>query len=406
MYITFFGKLILLNVIRNWRKNLIAGIAILVGTVSLILFGGYVAQMYEGIRLGSIYSQLGHYQIQAQSKGEEAYSKSYISAELSTEVTEKLETLPEVYLVTQRVEAQGLVSFGDRSVGALAYGVNADEDAEISTSVAIVAGSGLFSDRQEGALVGKELLEELGAHLGDVLTLLTTTADGAINAIDVEVTGVMDTGAKALNKRFIKINLSLMQEALYSSSITNLVVLLDESKTNTTSDQRIRDIVAGNGQLKIQSWSDISDSYHQIVTMFNNIFGFVTALVIIIIFAAIFNTMTMGVMERVAELSTIRALGSSRTEILLMVLVEGLLVGIFAIAVGILFGTLISQALNFANIIMPKPPGSTFEYPLRILVNLDVVLWPTILTLFATVLGCMFPAYKAGQLPINEAMQR
>ena len=84
----------MLNVIRNWRKNLIAGIAILVGTVSLILFGGYVAQMYEGIRLGSIYSQLGHYKIQAQNKGEEAYSKSFISAVLSTEVTEKLEGLP------------------------------------------------------------------------------------------------------------------------------------------------------------------------------------------------------------------------------------------------------------------------------------------------------------------------
>jgi len=406
MYFTFFTRLILLNVIRDWRKNLIACVAILVGTVSLILFGGYVAQMYEGIRLGSIYSQLGHYQIQAQTKGEEAYSKSYISAEMAADMTQQLESLSEVYLVTPRVEAQGLISFGDSSVGVLAYGVNADEDAEISTSVSIVEGTGLFTERHEGALVGKELLEELGASLGDVLTLLTTTSDGAINAIDIEVTGIMDTGAKELNKRFVKVNLSLMQEALYSTDVTNLVVLMDEAKANANSDHKIRELVAKNDQLKIQSWSDMSDSYHQIVTMFNNIFGFVTALVIIIIFAAIFNTMTMGVMERVAELSTIRALGSSRSGILAMVMVEGLVVGVIAIAVGVLCGMLISYALNFANIIMPKPPGSTFEYPLRILVNLEVVLWPAILTLIATIFGCMFPAYKAGQLPINEAMQR
>jgi len=406
MYSIFISKLIFLNVLRDWRKNLIASIAILIGTVSLILFGGYVAQMYEGIRLGSIYSQLGHYQIHAQSKGDEVYSKSFINAHLAENVESALSQLPEVKLVTHRIEAQGLVSFGDKSVGILAFGVEADKDAEISEAVAIVEGTGLFAEQPEGALIGRELLQELGASVGDVLTFLTTTSDGAINAIDIVVAGAMDTGAKELNKRFIKLNLSLMQDVLYSDDVTNLVVLADESKMTDQSDARIREAVTDISNLDVKSWSQMSDQYHQIVTMFNNIFGFVTALVIIIIFAAIFNTMTMGVMERVSELSTIRALGAGRNEILLMVMLEGLVVGIAAIVVGLLAGLGLASLINYANIAMPTPPGSTFSYPLRILLDSNVIVMPAVLTLFATAVGGLFPAYKACRLPINEAMQR
>lgn len=407
MHVMFFAKLVMLNVFRDWRKNLIACVAILVGTVSLILFGGYIAQIYEGIRLGHIYSQLGHYQVFSAAQADGAYSKSLLDPVKAARIVKDLEALGEVKLVSRRIEAQGLVSFGNKSVGVLAFGVEADKDAEISRSVKIVQGTGLFSENVGGALVGRELMTELGAKLGDVVTLLVTTADGAINAVDVEVTGVMDTGAKEMNKRFIKINLPQMQEALHSGSVTNLVTLIDEDRQTLQTDARVRAAVASAGnRVEIKSWSDMSDQYHQIVTMFDNIFGFVTVLVVIIIFAAIFNTMTMAVMERVSELSTIRALGASRTNLVVMVLSEGIVVGILAIILGISCGAGVATLINFATIQMPTPPGSTFSYPLRILLDQNILLLPAALSLIATLVGGFFPAYRAGKLPINEAMQR
>jgi putative ABC transport system permease protein len=407
MRVMFIAKLILLNVVRDWRKNMIACVAILVGTVSLILFGGYVAQTYEGIRLGSIYSELGHYQIFATAQGDEAYSKGLIDRETATRIEANLKKLDEVDLVTQRIEAQGLLSFGNKSVGILAYGVEPDKDAEISTSINVVQGAGLFLEKPSGALVGRELMAELGAKLGDVLTFLTTTSEGAINAVDVEVTGVMDTGAKELNKRFIKINLPLMREVLGSDNPTNLVVLLDERKTTADTDARIHTAVStASDKVELKSWSDMSDQYHQIVALFNNIFGFVTVLVVIIIFAGILITMTMAVMERVSELSTIRALGASRSNLLGMVLSEGAVVGVFAIIVGVASGAILAEAINYTKIQMPTPPGSTFSFPLRILLNEKIFLLPTLLSLIATLVGSFIPAYRAVKLPINEAMQR
>ena len=402
----FIVRLVFLNVVRDWRKNMIAGVAILVGTVSLILFGGYVAQVYEGIRLGTIYSQ-GHYQVFSTAQADEAYSKSLINQDTAARIEANLKKLDEVILVTQRIEAQGLLSFGNKSVGVLAYGVEPDKDAEISASIRIVQGTGLFPEKPSGALVGRELVAELGAKLGDVLTFLTTTSNGAINAVDVRLTGVMDTGSKDLNRRFIKINLSLMREALASNSPTNLVVLLDESKTNAATDARVHAATAtASHTVELKSWSDMSDQYHQIVTLFNNIFGFVTTLVVIIIFAGILVTMTMAVMERVSELSTIRALGASRSILMGMVLSEGVVVGIFAVIVSVACGTLMVEAINHAKIQMPAPPGSTFSFPLRILLDARVLLLPVFLSLIATVAGSFIPAYRAANLPINEAMHR
>ncbi|NVZ18751.1 ABC transporter permease [Pseudomonas costantinii] len=407
MRILFVTRLILLNVLRDWRKNMIACVAIIVGTISLVLFGGYVAQIYEGIRLGSIYSQLGHYQVFSSRQGEEAYASSLIDSDQAVSAIRALEAQDEVRLVSRRIEAQGLLSFGNKSVGILAYGVEPDADAEISRAVRVVRGTGLFASKPEGALVGRELLAELGADIGDIVTFLTTTSEGAINAVDVQVVGAMDTGAKELNKRFMKINLPLMQEALYSKSITNLVVLLDETRLTAATDQRIRDAVANAGdKLTVKSWSEMSEHYHQIKAMFDNIFGFVTVLVIIIIFAAILNTMTMAVMERVSELSTIRALGVSRSQLLIMVLSEGGMVGLIAVVMGVLGGVLLSELINHARISMPTPPGSTFSYPLRILLDQKTLLLPAVLSLVATFVGGLIPAYRAGKLPINEAMQR
>ena len=43
-------KVAILNVLRNYRRSLITLAAIVLGCASLILFGGFVASMYEGMR--------------------------------------------------------------------------------------------------------------------------------------------------------------------------------------------------------------------------------------------------------------------------------------------------------------------------------------------------------------------
>ena len=60
---SLFFKIAFLNVLRNSRRTLITVLAIVFGCVSLIVFGGFVESMYQGLRESMIRSNLGHIQI-------------------------------------------------------------------------------------------------------------------------------------------------------------------------------------------------------------------------------------------------------------------------------------------------------------------------------------------------------
>ena len=51
------------NVFRNIRRSLITIIAISIGAISIIIFGGYINDMFYGLRESTIRSQIGHLQL-------------------------------------------------------------------------------------------------------------------------------------------------------------------------------------------------------------------------------------------------------------------------------------------------------------------------------------------------------
>jgi len=56
-------KIALRNIFRNKRRSGLTMMAIVFGSVAIILFGGFIAATYQGLRESTINSQLGHIQI-------------------------------------------------------------------------------------------------------------------------------------------------------------------------------------------------------------------------------------------------------------------------------------------------------------------------------------------------------
>ena len=51
------------NIFRNVRRSLITISAIAIGGIAVIIFGGYINDMYYGLKESTIHSQIGHLQI-------------------------------------------------------------------------------------------------------------------------------------------------------------------------------------------------------------------------------------------------------------------------------------------------------------------------------------------------------
>lgn len=402
-------KIAFLNVLRNSRRTLITILAIVFGCVSLITFGGFVESMHDGLREGMIRSQLGHLQIYQ--KGFSRFGhvdpeKYMLSAETVKKILEIAEKQPGIEIVTSRLNFSGLLSNGKTSIGVFGVGMDAEKEALMNSAVKILDGEDLFADDPEAALIGNGLAKSLDIKTGDWLTLLSSTEDGGMNAVDIQVKGIISTGIKELDDRLVRANLPHIQNLLYTAGLTRVVILLDKTKDTTVVKSNLeKAFKAANLDVEIKTWSDLASYYHKVVSMFNKVFGFIKIIVVIIVILGIANTMMMAVMERTSEIGTIRALGNTRSEILKLFLSEAIYLGIIGGVIGMLTGVLLAKGINAAGIMMPAPPGTTEGFPIRILLVKQLFIEAMLLGLMSSVVSSIYPAIKASRLKIVDALR-
>lgn len=402
-------KIALLNVLRNRRRSLITLLSIQVGVVSLILFGGFVASMYEGMRENMIRSQLGHLQIYQAGFNQYGHiePEKYLLTQAQVKrVSELVNGLSEVELLTPRLDFSGLVTNGKQSVAVVGNGIDADKEALLSSAITLIEGEDLFVEDQDGALVGLGLYNALNAQIGDYLTVLASTADGAVNAVDVKIVGAINTGTREVDNRLLRINLSHAQDLQFTQGVSRLVVLLKNTDQTDEVIAKLEALFEREGlTLEMRSWSQLADYYHEVVNLFDGVFGFLKIIVLFIAALSIANTMMMAVMERTPEIGSIRALGATRHEVMMLFLTEASYLGIFGSAFGVVLGIVLANSLTLAEFMMPTPPGSSQSYPIRIFVEWNVI-WQTALTgVLVAVLASIYPAFKASRLLINQAMR-
>ena len=77
----------------------------------------------------------------------------------------------------------------------------------------------------------------------------------------------------------------------------------------------------------MKTWSDLADYYHQVVALFDGVFGFIQIIVLFIVALSISNTMMMAVMERTKEIGTIRAMGGTPFEVISLFVLESIYLG-------------------------------------------------------------------------------
>ncbi len=399
----------LLNVFRNYRRSLITLSAIILGCTALILFAGFINSMYQGMRENLIHSQLGHIQIYAKGYNKNSASepeKYLLDSTTVSKVQDILEADADVLLVTERLNFNGLISNGSQSVAVVGEGIVPDKEALLSSAVSLKQGDDLFSDDTYGSLVGDGLFNGLSANVGEYLTILSSTADGAINAIDVQVTGVVSTGVREVDARFIRANLSLIQELLYTDKVSRMVVLLNNTDDTDKVFQKLEQIFEEHDlNIEMRTWSQLAGYYHEVVGLFNSIFQFIKIIVLFIVALSIANTMLMAVMERTREIGTIRAIGGTPLSVMNLLLSEAAIIGLIGSTLGIACGWFGAEMLNHSGWMMPTPPGSSQSYPIRIIIEQSMIVETFLIALGVAVASSIYPAFKATRLSVADALR-
>ena len=395
------------NLVRQKRRTFLMGSVVAFGFAAFALAGGFIAQSFEGLKEGTIRS-VGHLQVvdrRAVAGNEEA------TLEFGLKNADRARAIaarePGVEAVLPRIEFVGLATNGTKSVPYLGLGVDpGPEQASSFAGELVVAGRYLSSADGPDVVLGTGLASALGVKTGDTITLLGTTPDGSLNAVDGVVSGLVDVRIKELNDRYLAGGIGLVSRLLETSqTVSKLVIFVKKGVDEKHVAPRLERALAGAGfPVAVRRWEDLAVFYGQVKLLYIGIFGFVGAVLIVIVILSAAIVMTMAATERTREIGTLRAIGTRPTGIQKMFLIEGALLALAGCVAGALIALLVRTVLNASGLILPPPPGATHGMPI------NVRLYPLayaagVAAMVVTMLvASWFPARRASRIPIVDAL--
>ena len=399
--------LALRNLVRQKRRTALMGAVVAFGFAAFALAGGFIAQSFEGLKEGTIRT-VGQLQVvdrRAVTKNEETTLEFGLPDAARARAIAARD--PSVAAVLPRIEFVGLATNGSKSVPFLGVGV--DPEPEGSATYArelIVAGSYLSGDGGDDLVLGTGLASALNVKTGDRLTLMGTRQDGSLNAVDGVVRGLADVRIKELNDRYLVSGIGLASRLLESpQTVSKLVIFLKPGADEREAALRLsRSLNAAGYPVAIRHWRELAAFYEQVRLLYIGIFGFVGAVLVVIVILSAAIVMTMAVAERTREIGTLRAIGTRPAGILKLFLAEGIAIAVVGCVAGMLFALVVRAVLNASGLVLPPPPGATHGMPIHVRFY-PLAYAAGLLAMMATMgVASYFPARRAARLSIVEAL--
>ena len=403
------------NLARNRRRTALSLAIVACGTAALVVTAGFVRFSFDGLREAMIHGGLGHLEVAAEEeverRGVVALDRSPSAALEGWEALRgELERLPHVDAVGANLHLLGLVRRADgAAVSFVGLGVEPDRELRMAFPTKLRSGRGLAATPpapgDEPVLLAAGLARSLGAAPGDTVTLLVARADGMLNALDARVTGIYTTGVAELDTRMLKLPLASAARLAETSRVSNLVVALDDTSRTAEVAAAVRRALAARGDaLVVTPWSARAPFYEQVRGLYTGIFRFLGTIVALLVVLAASNTLVMTVFERLRELGTLRAIGTTPGQIAALLFAEAGELGLAGGALGALAGWAAVGGINALGLRLPAPPGAVEEIDLELALVPEAFVGAVVLMVAVLLVAAIVPILRATRIAVVDAL--
>jgi len=407
--VSLFLRLAARNVFRNGMRTTVALLAIAAGCAALIVNGGVIYNIFAELREDAIRGRHGHLQIYRQGFSEhhlDEPGRYLIPKDEARRVAALVRERPHVEQVTRRREFSGMIASGERYVAFVGIGVEPEHDADFNRAT-LREGEPLAADDPYGMICGLGLARKFAGQPGTIVTLMTNTETGALNAADARLRGIFEGGMKAYDDWTLKLPLDAAEELLLDDRTEKIIVLLeDSSSVPLVQDDLTRLFDAQGLDLEIRSWRELALFHNQTVSLFERELDVIKLIVATIVILGIANTIGMSILERRVELATLRALGLKRRAIALLLLFEALLTGLIGGLLGVVAGATLAWIISSIGIPFPSPPGSTRPFLGGVDFVPGIAFFAFTLSVLSTLAAALLPVWRATRRPIAETLRR
>ena len=389
------------NLWRNMRRSwlMITSVAFI---VLLIVFMHSSQMGIFGTMIDLQANQLhGHAQIQHPKYNDDPrveYTVPHAAA-----VLERIRSDPRVRVAAPRVMTHGLVSVGEKSVGAMVVGIDSDQDfAVIKTRV----DAGRYLQQDGEAVVGSVLARNLGVGVGDEVVFLGSGKESGIAALVATVVGTFTSGIAVLDRSQVHVTLSDLGGALGLSDEVHAIAL--QLDTYTSSQPLVDDHdgeILGN---RLANWETLMpDLAAQLEMKMIGGVAFYALFVVLVTFGVV-NAFIMTIHERTQEFGVLLALGMRPGAIVGMLQIEALCMSVLGLLVGISLAAVVVSFVQ-VNIASLGQVGEMYEHlnlpqVLRGRFNLEAAMVTSAVIVLATQLAAVVSTLKLYRMKVVEAL--
>jgi putative ABC transport system permease protein len=457
------------NILRNKRRSAATILAVAVGAVALLVFGGFQSYVFSGFQT-NVVQRSGHFTIFRRgyflfgSGNPSAYGIDHYRS-LMTTISNDPVIAPRLQVITPVLSLAGIAGnyANGNSAAKTFFGIGvvpSDRERmrhwnEFGTSRPYVADDLLSDDDSARGVVGLGLARVLGicgqlgvphcpapptnraanasratldpgiqalarqsvgarnaqtAHASPRLDLLAATAAGAPNVVTFTVAGVEPQAARELDDSYVGMNLLLAQQLLYGRGqhkVSGIVLQLHRTEDMPLVKARLLALFQQHGlPLEVRDFTELNPFYTQSLTFFRAIFLFIAVIMGVIVLFAVVNTMTMIVMERTTEIGMLRAIGVRRNAVRRQFLVEGALLGAIGATSGIAIAAIIAVLIAHAGLTW-TPPGNTIATPVEIALfgKWRFIFGVSAILVVVATIAALTPANRAAKLQVVDALR-
>jgi lipoprotein-releasing system permease protein len=332
----------------------------------------------------------------------------------------RLEQMADVLGAAPALMGKALISKDDQQSFITLKGIDPALESKV-TDIAGAVTEGRFADLRSateedvpGVLIGHELAGQLGAHLGDSVTLLTPT--GTLSPMGVmprqrrlKVVGIFRLGLFEFDQAFGYVTLDT------AARLTGKVDPATGAPAPDHIELRVRDIygAAGvadaigalpGGDYLAQPWSELNRSLFSALWLEKVAISIAIGLIVMVAALNIVASLVLLVMEKSRDIAILKTMGASAQSIRRIFMLQGLVIGVVGTVVGAAAGVLVAAVLDRNQLI--RIPADVYQ-----LSHLPFTVVPSdvVLVVAAAIAICfvatIYPSRQAARLDPAEGLR-
>ncbi|MDX9994635.1 MAG: lipoprotein-releasing ABC transporter permease subunit [Rhodocyclaceae bacterium] len=262
---------------------------------------------------------------------------------------------PRVLAAAPYVQQQAMLSFDGQVKGALIRGVLPDAEDRVADFARHMKTGALERLRpgEFGIVIGAELAYALRVFSGDKITLIApqgmvTPAAVLPRMKQFTVVGIFEVGMYEYDSGLALIHMEDAQK-LYQmgTDVSGVRLKLDDL---FAAPRVVRELAGRVGQdMRVSDWTRSHANFFRAVQIEKNMMFLILLLIVAVAAFNIVSTLVMTVQDKRADIAILRTLGASPGSILRIFVIQGTLIGVIGLALGVAGG--VALALNVETVV-------------------------------------------------------